>query len=75
MMSETGDSGWQRLKDWLNRLWHKAGNPASSASPTAGERSDPPLAERVVTWEDEGGAPAGSVSSVPAPPAGPTHRG
>lgn len=52
MMSETGESGWQRLKDWLNRLWHKAGNPASSASPTAGERSDPPLAERVATWED-----------------------
>ena len=72
MMSGTGESGWQRLKDWLNRQWRKAGNPAS-ASPPAGERSDPPLAERVATWEDEGGAPAGSVSSVPAPPARPMH--
>jgi len=71
MMSEKSESGWQRLKDWLNRQWRTAGNPASAASPPAGERSDPPLAERVATWEDEGGAPAGSVSSVPAPPADP----
>jgi len=70
MMSDTGESGWQRLKDWLNQQWHKAGNPAPAASPPAGER-DRPLAERVATWEDEGGAPAGSVSSVPAPPADP----
>ena len=73
MMSDTGESGWQRLKGWLNRQWRKAGTPVSAASPTAGERSDPPLAERVATWEDEGGSPAGSVSSVPAPPVGPKH--
>jgi len=73
MMSEKSESGWQRLKDWLNRQWRKAAEPASAASPSPGERSDPPLAERVATWEDEGGAPAGSISSVPAPPVGPTH--
>ncbi len=73
MMSNTGESGWQRLKGWLDRQWRKAGNPASVASPPAGERSDPPLAERIATWEDEGGSPAGSVSSVPAPPVGPAH--
>lgn len=73
MMNDTGGSSWQRLKDWLNRLWRKAGNPASGASPTVGERNDRPLADRVATWEDEGGAPAGSISSVPAPPAGPKY--
>jgi hypothetical protein len=73
MMNDTSESGWQRLKDWLNRQWRKPGNPASAASPTVGERSDRPLADRVATWEDEGGAPAGSVSSVPAPPAVPKH--
>jgi hypothetical protein len=67
------EPGWQRLKDWLNRQWRRVGDPAASASPTAAERSDPPLAERVATWEDEGGAPADSVSSVPAPPVGPKH--
>lgn len=71
MMSDTGESGWQRLKDWLNRQWRMGRNPASAASLPAGEHGDLPLAERVATWEDEGGAPAGSVSSVPAPPAGP----
>ena len=73
MMNDTGESGWQRLKDWLNRQWRKAGNPASAASSPAAARGDRPLADRVATWEDEGGAPAGSVSSVPAPPAGPKH--
>lgn len=73
MTRDTGESGWQRLKSWLGRQWRNAGNPASVASPPAGERSDPPLAEPVATWEDEGGSPAGSVSSVPAPPPGPTH--
>jgi hypothetical protein len=71
MMSDTGESGWQRLKDWLNRQWRTMAD-ADSASPPTVER-DPPLAERVATWEDEGGSPAGSVSSVPAPPVGPTH--
>lgn len=73
MLSDTGESGWQRVKDWLNRQWRKVANPGSAAAPTAVVRSDPPLAERVATWEDEGGAPAGSISSVPAPPVGPTH--
>jgi hypothetical protein len=73
MMSDTGESGWQRLKGWLNRQWHKAGNPASAGSPTAVDNSDPPLADRVATWEDEGGSPAGTVSSVPAPPVGPAR--
>ena len=73
MMNDTGESGWQRLKGWLNRQWRKAGNPDAAASPPSVERSDPPIAERVATWEDEGGAPAGSVSSVPAPPVAPTH--
>ena len=73
MMSDTGESGWQRLKDWLSRQWRKAGNPDSAVSRPNGERSDPPLAERVATWEDEGGSPAGSVSSVPAPPSDPKH--
>lgn len=71
MMSDTGESGWQRLKNWLNRQWRK--DPASAPSPPAVNRTDPPLADRVATWEDEGGSPAGSVSSVPAPPVGPTH--
>lgn len=73
MMSDTGESGWQRLKGWLNRQWRKAGSTASAPSPAADKSSDPPLAERVATWEDEGGSPAGTVSSVPAPPVGPTH--
>jgi len=73
MMSDTGESGWQRLKGWLNRQWHKAGNQASAASPAVVDNSDPPLAERVATWEDEGGSPAGTVSSVPAPPVGPAR--
>ena len=73
MMSDTGESGWQRLKDWLDRQWRRTGNSASATSPPAVEFSDGPLAERVATWEDEGGAPAGSVSSVPAPPARPMH--
>ena len=67
MMSDTGESGWQRLKGWLNRQWRKAGNPASAGSPTAIDSSDRLLAERVATWEDEGGSQAGRVSSVPAP--------
>jgi hypothetical protein len=57
----------------MNRQWGKAGNPDSAVSPPNVERSDPPLAERVATWEDEGGSPAGSVSSVPAPPSDPKH--
>ena len=73
MMSDTGESGWQRLKGWLNRQWRKAGNQASAGSPTAVDNGDPPLADRVATWEDEGGSPAGSVSSVPAPPVGPAR--
>jgi len=73
MMSDTGESGWQRLRNWLNRQWRMGRNPACAASLPADEHSDLPLAERVATWEDEGGAPADSVSSVPAPPAGPKH--
>lgn len=73
MMSDTGESGWQRLKDWLNRHWRMERNRVSAAQLPASEHSDRPLAERVATWEDEGGATAGSVSSVPAPPAGPKH--
>jgi len=73
MMSDTGESGWQRLKDWLNRQWRKGANPASAPSSPAAARGDRLLADRVATWEDEGGAPAGSVSSVPAPPSGPKH--
>jgi hypothetical protein len=72
MSSDMGGSGWQRLKDWLNRQWRRDGDPAADA-PTPAERSDPPLAERIATWEDEGGAPADSVSSVPKPPADQTH--
>lgn len=72
MSSDMGGSGWQRLKDWLNRQWRRDGDP-DAAAPTAAERSDPPLAERIATWEDEGGAPADSVSSVPKPPADQTH--
>lgn len=73
MMDDTGESGWQRFKDWLSRQWRNAGSPDSAASPPAVERSDPVLAEPVATWEDEGGSPADSVSSVPAPPADPTR--
>lgn len=73
MMSDTGESGWQRLKHWLHLQWSRVANTDSTTPPPAVERSDPPLAERVATWEDEGGAPAGSISSVPAPPVGPTH--
>ena len=73
MMSDTGESGWQRLKGWLNRQWRTARSATSSASPAADESRDLPLAERVATWEDEGGSPADSVSSVPAPPVGPAH--
>ena len=73
MRTDTGEWGWQHLKDWLTRQWRGAGNSASAASPLAVERSNPPLAERVATWEDEGGAPAGNVSPVPAPRVGPTH--
>lgn len=73
MMSDTSESGWQRLKDWLNRQWRTMAHADSAASPPTVERNDPRLAERVATWEDEGGSPAGSVSSVPAPPVGPTH--
>ena len=73
MMSDTGESGWQRFKGFLNRQWRKAGRASSVALPTAVENNDPPLADRVATWEDEGGSPAGSVSSVPAPPVDPKH--
>jgi hypothetical protein len=73
MMNDTVESGWQRLRGWLNRQWRKAGNPASAASPTAVDSVDRSLAERVATWEDEGGSPAGNVSSVPAPQVGPAH--
>jgi hypothetical protein len=72
MSSDMSESGWQRLKGWLSRQLRGEGDPARAA-PTAAERSDPPLAERVATWEDEGGAPADSVSSVPAPPVDPKH--
>jgi len=71
MSSDTSESGWQRLKDWLSRQWRGDVEPGPAAPPS--ERSDPPLAERVATWEDEGGAPADSVSSVPAPPVDPKH--
>lgn len=73
MNNGMGESGWQRFKGWLNRQWRGSGNPASAAAPYTLERRDPPLAERVATWEDEGGAPADSVNSVPAPQVGPTH--
>jgi hypothetical protein len=72
-MNEKGESGWQRLKLWLDRQWGNARNPDSAVLPPKDERNDPPLAERVATWEDEGGSPAGSVSSVPAPPVNRKH--
>ena len=74
MKSDTSESGWQRFRGWVNRRqWRSAGNAYSVASPTAVENNDSALADRVAAWEDEGGSPAGSVSSVPAPPVDPTH--
>ncbi len=49
MMGDTGESGWTRLKGWLNGQWRKAGNPAAAGSPTGVDNSDPPLADRVAT--------------------------
>lgn len=78
MSSSAVESGWQRLRGWMNRQWRKSDEPISGGAPGAPEGRELRTTEQVQAWEDEGGAPAarrpGRVgSSETASRAAPKH--
>jgi len=74
MSSKAVESGWQRLRGWMNRRWRKSGEPISAGATEARELR---TTEQVQAWEGEGGAPAsravGGGGSEPASRADPQH--
>ncbi len=74
MSSKAVESGWQRLRGWMNRRWRKSGEPISAGATEARELR---TTEQVQAWEGEGGAPAsravGGGGSGPASRADPQH--
>ena len=77
MSSNAVESGWQRLRGWMNRQWRKSVDPISAGpSGAAGGREMRPT-QQVQAWEDEGGAPAlravGGGRSEPASRADPQY--
>jgi hypothetical protein len=58
MSSNAVESGWQRLRDWMNRQWGTSVDPTSAGAPGAAEGRELRTTEQVQAWEDEGGAPA-----------------
>jgi hypothetical protein len=77
MSSNAVESGWQRLRGWMNRQWHKSVDPVSPGGSGAAEARETRTTEQVQAWEDEGGAPAipgaGGGSSARASRADPKH--
>jgi len=74
MSSKAVESGWQRLRGWMNRRWRKSGEPISAGATEARELR---TTEQVQAWEGEGGAPAsravGGGGSEPASRTDPQH--
>jgi len=74
MSSKAVESGWQRLRGWMNRRWRKSGEPISAGATEARELR---TTEQVQAWEGEGGAPAsravGGGGSEPASRVDPRH--
>ncbi len=77
MSSNALESGWQRLRGWMNRQWRRSVDPISAGASGAAEGREMRTAEQVQAWEDEGGAPArravGGGGSEPASRADPQH--
>lgn len=77
MSSNAVESGWQRLRGWMNRQWRKSVDPISAGASEAAEGREMRSTEQVQAWEDEGGAPAipgaGGGSSARASRADPKH--
>lgn len=77
MSSNVVESGWQRLRGWMNRQWRKSVDPVSAGGSVAAEGREMRATEQVQTWEDEGGARVGRAvgggGSEPASRADPKH--
>jgi hypothetical protein len=77
MSSNSVELGWQRLRGWMNRQWHKSVDPLSAGASGAAEGRELRTTEQVQAWEDEGGAPAprpvGGGGPEPASRADPKH--
>lgn len=77
MSSNAVESGWQRLRGWMNRQWRKSVDPISAGVSGAAEGRGMRTTEQVQAWEDEGGAPAipgaGGGSSARPSRADPQH--
>jgi len=58
MSSNAVESGWQRLRGWMNRQWRRSVDPISARASGTAEGREIRSTEQVQAWEDEGGAPA-----------------
>ena len=77
MSSNAVESGWQRLRGWMNRQWRKPVDSISAGAPGAAEGRERRTTAQVQAWEDEGGAPAGRAvgggNAEPASRTDPKH--
>lgn len=77
MSSNAVESGWQRLRGWMNRQWRRSVDPMSAGASGTAQARELRSTEQVQAWEDEGGAPArrvvGGGHAEPASRTDPKH--